>query len=65
MRFLYALAVNALVWIGLGKWGAGKMFPELMASPFSTDVPLVMFFGAVLTGLAIVLNFAIFTFGKE
>lgn len=65
MRLFIVLVVNAFIWIGLGKWGAGKMFPDLMASPFANQVPLVMFFGAVLTGLAVVLNLLIYTFDKE
>lgn len=65
MRFLIALVVNALIWIGLGKWGVEKMFPELMASPFANEVPLVMLFGSVLTGLVIVLNIFIHNVGKE
>ena len=64
MRFFIALAIT-LIWIGLGKWGVEKMFPELMASPFANDVPMVMFFGSVLTGLIVVLNILIFTAGKE
>lgn len=65
MRFLIATVVNALIWVGLGKWAVAKMFPDLMASSFATQVPLVMFLGAVLTGLALVLNLLIYTFGKE
>lgn len=65
MRFLIALVVNALIWIGLGKWGVEKMFPELMASPFANEVPLIMLFGSVLTGLVIVLNIFIHNVGKE
>lgn len=65
MRFLIAVVANALIWIGLGKWGVEKMFPELMASPFANEVPLVMFFGGLLTGVAIVLNLFIHTVGNE
>lgn len=65
MRFLIALGVNALIWIGLGKWGVEKLFPQLMASPFANEVPLVMFFGGVLTGLMIVLNLLIHSVGNE
>ncbi|ARB11556.1 putative membrane protein [Pectobacterium phage vB_PatM_CB7] len=65
MRFLTALVVNAFIWIGLGKWGVEKLFPQPMASPFANEVPLVMFFGGVLTGLMIVLNLLIHTVGNE
>lgn len=65
MRFLISAAVTALIWIGLGKWGVQKMFPELMASPFANDVPLVMFFGGLLTGIAVVLNLLIHTVGND
>lgn len=65
MRFLIALVVNAFIWIGLGKWGVEKLFPQLMASPFANEVPLVMFSGGVLTGLMIVLNLFIHTVGNE
>lgn len=65
MRFLISAAVTALIWIGLGKWGVQKMFPELMASPFANDVPLVMFFGGLLTGIAVVLNLLIHTAGNK
>lgn len=65
MRFLIALALNALIWVGLGKWGVEQMFPELMASPFAGSVPLVMMFGSVLTAAAIITNLFIHTVGKE
>lgn len=65
MRFLIALVVNALIWIGLGKWGVEQLFPQLMASPFANEVPLVMLFGGVLTGVAIVLNLLIHTVGND
>lgn len=65
MRFLIALVVNALIWIGLGKWGVEQLFPQLMASPFANEVPLVMLFGGLLTGVSIVLNLLIHTVGND
>lgn len=65
MRFLIALALNALIWIGLGKGGAELFFPELMASPFAVSVPIIMMWGGLLTALVIVSNLFIFSVGNK
>jgi|AGFT01.1.fsa_nt_gi hypothetical protein len=65
MRFLIALVVNALIWLGLGKGGVEKFFPEIMASPYASTVPILMMFGGVLTALIIITNIIIFWAGKK
>lgn len=65
IRFLATIIVNFAIWIGLGKWGASELFPDLMASPFASSVPLVMLFGGVLTSAMIVSNLIIHGYGKE
>lgn len=65
MRLLITLALNALIWIGLGKWGVEKMFPELMASSFAGSIPFVMLFGGVLTAVMITSNLFIHTVGRD
>lgn len=65
MRFLIALVLNVLIWIGLGKGGVEKFFPELMASPFAGTVPILMMFGGLLTTLVIVSNLFIFSVGNR
>lgn len=62
IRFMIIILINAAIWIGLGKNGVEHMFPELMASEFASDIPLVMLFGGVLTTLIIVASLSVHYF---
>lgn len=65
IRIMIVILINSAIWIGLGKNGVEHMFPELMASGFSSDVPLIMMFGGVLTTLMLVVTIVIHNIGKE